>query len=198
VAAAPSLRREERKMKILATAAALAAACIAALPAAAARPTPLPVVGLQPTQLPVPAGVIAAHPGGSAGVISAVVARAPTDGVSTDEAERIGCWRGYFSGDNSGLWGEERETINPYWCGNGNVTRGVDSGWHYQSCSWLVTCGGESGVGTWIGCSSGCGSIGQQIVGHFRVQIVSSFGVDITVAYELYGNGGYWSYAWHN
>jgi hypothetical protein len=184
-------------MKSLAIAVALAAACLYALPATASRPDPPPAADLQPFELPVPADIVAAHPNGRPAAIRAVVVPRRSLLARTD-AERISCWRAYFSGDNSGAWGAEQENINPYWCGNGSVTRGVDSGWHWQSCSWLVSCGGESEVGTWYGCSSGCSSIGQQIVGHFRVQIITSLGVDITVAYELYGSGGYWSYSWHN
>lgn len=191
-------------MKTLTLVAAVAAASLTALPAAAARPAPLPpptAALVQPTLLPVPASLVAAHPGGRSGVLAAEPAPGPatgTGGVSTNAEERISCWRAYFSGDNSGPWGSETENVNPYWCGNGSVTRGLDSSWHWQSCSWLVSCGGESGPGTWTGCANGCASIGQQIVGHFRVQIVTSLSVDITVAYQLYGNGGYWSYAWHN
>src|SRR5712691_233100 len=183
------LDREETNMKSLAFAAALVAACLTALPAAAARPTPPNAPQIQPFELPVPAEIVAAHPNGNRASLLAVVV--PTSSTfARRDAERINCWRGYFTGDNSGWWGTEQENINPSWCGNGSVTRGVDSGWHWQSCSWLVSCTGESGVGTWYGCDYGCSSIGQQIVGHFRVQIFTSLGVDITVAYELYGSGG--------
>jgi hypothetical protein len=187
-------------MKSVALLAALAVSCLCSLPAAAATPIAAPRTTLvQPTQLPVPAEIVAAHPGGTAGVLgAATVVRPPSIVVSPNAEERISCWRAYFTGDNSGWWGSEQENINPSWCGNGSATRGLDSGWHWQSCSWLVSCGGESGVGTWIGCENGCSSVGQQIVGHFRIDVIKVLSVDITVAYELYGNGGYWSYSWHN
>jgi hypothetical protein len=187
-------------MKGLALLAALAASLLCALPSGAANPIAAPPTGLvQPTQLPVPAEIVAAHPGGVSGVLNVVAVPRPVGiGVSPNDEDRISCWRGYFSGDNSGWLGEERQSINPYWCGNGSVTRGVDSSWHWQSCSWLVSCRGESGVGTWYGCANGCSSIGQQIVGHFQVDVLKVLSVDITVAYELYAGGGNWSYAWHN
>lgn len=187
-------------MKTTAVLTALAAACIAAAPGGAAVPRPAPAIELvQPAEVPVPASVIAAHPNGQSGVLSAgPVARLPSIGATPNADERVSCWRAGFSGDNSGWWGSEQENINPYWCGNGYATRGVDTGWHWQSCSWIVSCEGESGVGTWYGCPNGCSSIGQQIVGHFRVDVIRSLSVDITVAYELYGNGGYWSWSWHN
>jgi hypothetical protein len=184
-------------MKSLAIAAALAAACLGALPATAARPDPPAAPDLQPFELPVPADIVAAHPNGRSASIKAVVVHTRSL-LAKRDAERISCWRAYFTGDNSGPWGSEQENINPYWCGNGSVTRSADSSWHWQSCSWLVSCTGESGVGTWYGCDNGCSSIGQQIIGHFRVQVIVNLGVDITVAYELYGSGGYWGYSWHN
>jgi hypothetical protein len=181
--------------KRLAVAGAMVAACIAAYPAGAATPELPAAATVQPVEIPVPADVRAAHPDGRAGTLQAVVASRP---VTPNASEWVGCWRAYFTGDNSGWWGTEQENINPYWCGNGSAMRGVDASWHWQSCSWLVSCGGESGVGTWYGCGYGCGSVGQQIVGHFRVQVVTSLGVDITVLYQLYPNGTYWSYTYHN
>jgi hypothetical protein len=185
-------------MKSLAFVAALAAACIGALPAVAARPDPPPAPDLQPFELPVPADIVAAHPNGRRASLRAVLVTPRRSLSARKDEERVNCWRGYFDGDNSGPWGTEQENINPYWCGNGSVTRGLDSGWHWQSCSWFVSCNGESGVGTWLGCPYGCSSVGQQIVGHFHVWAVRDLAVDITIAYELYGSGGYWSYSWHN
>jgi hypothetical protein len=185
--------------KRLAVAGAVVATCLTAASGGLAAPTPI-VAGLvvQPRAVPVPAAIVAAHPGGQAGGMTAVAVGSAPGSATIDTTEAIGCWRAYFTGDNSGLWGTEQEHINPYWCGNGSAMRGLDAGWHWQSCSWLVSCVGENGPGTWYGCGSGCGSLGQQIVGHFRVEILANLGVDITVLYELYPNGTYWSYTYHN
>jgi hypothetical protein len=192
-------------MKALAILGAVAAACVAVLPASAtpasaARPAPLPVELVLPTAVPVPADVIAAHPDGHPAALDAIAVLRPASiAVTPNASERISCWRGYFLGDNSGFWGTEQEYINPYWCGNGSVTRGVDPSWHGESCNWFVVCAGETGVATWYGCPNGCASIGQQITGHFRVDLnLSQVSVDETVVYQLYGNGQYWSYAYHN
>lgn len=168
----------------------------------AAPPSTLtPVAGITAERVAVPAEVLAAHPGGTSGVLSAVAA-------SSTSGPRIGpigtgtassCWRAYFTGDNSlGWFGTEQQHINPFWCGNGYAMRGVDSGWHWQSCTWLVSCTGQDGPATWGGCANGCWSIGQQIVGHFVVYAGFPTSVDITVLYELYGNGQYWDYEYHN
>jgi hypothetical protein len=185
--------------KRLAVAGAVVATCLTAASGGLAAPTPI-VAGLvvQPRAVPVPAAIVAAHPGGQAGGMTAVAVGSAPGSATIDTTEAIGCWRAYFTGDNSGLWGTEQEHINPYWCGNGSAMRGLDAGWHWQSCSWLVSCVGENGPGTWYGCGSGCGSVGQQIVGHFRVEVLANLGVDITVLYELYPNGTYWSYTYHN
>jgi hypothetical protein len=185
--------------KRLAVLAAIVATCLTAASGGLAVPTPISAgLTVQPHAVPVPAAVVAAHPEGRSGGITAV-AVAPSPGSATINAgEAISCWRAYFTNDNSGPWGTEQENINPYWCGNGSAMRGADAGWHWQNCSWLVSCGGENGPGTWYGCGSGCGSLGQQIVGHFRVQILANLGVDLTVLYQLYPNGNYWSYTYHN
>ena len=39
---------------------------------------------------------------------------------------------------------------------------------------------------------------GGEIIGRFSVYIFTEVHVDETVLYELYGNGQYWSYAYHN
>lgn len=173
---------------------------LVAVPAATAAPPPTVVI--PPHQLPVPADVAAAHPAGHALDARAVVvstSQAPARRLSARrDEERITCWRAFFTGDNSGWFGTEQETINPYWCGNGSVTRGVDSSWHYQSCTILVGCNGESGPFTWIGCSSGCSSYGGEIIGRFTVYIFTGAHVDLTVLYQLYGNGAYWGYVYHD
>jgi hypothetical protein len=158
---------------------------LVAAPAALAAPPPIAV----------PPAVIAAHPGGEA--LTATVQTVTTT-VSPFAAERISCWRSYFTGDNGGWVGTEQETINPGWCGNGTALRSADSSWHYESCSLLVNCTGETGVGTWLGCANGCSSLGQQITGHFRVNVGVLLSVDETVIYQLYGNGQSWYYAYHN
>ena len=76
--------------------------------------------------------------------------------------------------------------------------RGTDLSWHGQTCSFLVTCRGEGGIGTWYGCANGCTSIGQQIVGHFSVYVLAEVNTDLTVVYQLYPDGTYWSYGYHN
>jgi hypothetical protein len=165
---------------------AAAVAALAAVPAA---------LGAPPPQLAVPAAIAAAHPDGQQ-VFPQVIAVAPI--ASPSAAERINCWRSYFTGDNGGIWGTEQEHVNPYWCGNGSTMRGADSSWHYQSCSLLVSCLGETGVGTWYGCPNGCPSLGQQITGHFKVNAGIQLTVDETVVYEVYPNGQSWYYAYHN
>jgi hypothetical protein len=192
-------------MKVSAVLFAAIAACVALVPPAAVaalRPVPVEPVQpapLQPTEVAVPASVVAAHPDGwSLGLAAVAAPRRAGIGVTPNVEERIGCWRAYFTNDHGGWFGEETEWINPYWCGNGHVTRGLDTSWHGQSCSVLVSCAGESGPGTWYGCPYGCGSIGQQIDGHFRVHLVADFSVDLSIAYELYGNGGSWNWVWHN
>ena len=128
-----------------------------------------------PGQIPVPASILAAHPNGYAlDVTVQPVAQTPgrptpSAGFSPLAEDRVSCWRSFFTGDNGGWFGTERENINPYWCGTGTVLRSVDSSWHYEDCSLLVSCEGETPVGTWYGCSSGCWSDGQQITGHFTV-----------------------------
>jgi hypothetical protein len=186
--------------KRLAVVGAIVATCLAASSSGLAAPTPIAAgLAFQPHEVPVPDAIVAAHPAGQAGAMTAVTVRSPSPGSATINAgEAVGCWRAYFTGDNSGPWGSEQENINPYWCGNGSAMRGADAGWHWQSCSWLVSCGGENGPVTWYGCANGCGSLGQQIVGHFRVQVLANLGVDITVLYQLYPNGNYWSYTYHN
>jgi hypothetical protein len=185
--------------KRLAVVGAIVATCLTAASAGLAVPTPITAgLTIQPRAVPVPAAVVAAHPQGVSGGMTAV-AVSPSPGSATINAgEAISCWRSYFTADNSGAWGSEQEHINPYWCGNGSAMRGLDSSWHWQSCSWLVSCAGENGPATWYGCGSGCSSVGQQIVGHFRVQVIANLGVDLTVLYELYPNGTYWSYTYHN
>jgi hypothetical protein len=190
-------------MKVFAVLAALVAACIGAIPAGAAlppAPRPIQVELVQPTAVPVPASVVAAHPDGHPAAVDAVAAlKLPGISVTPNAAERVNCWRAFFTQDNSGVWGTEQEWINPYWCGNGSAMRGLDSGWHGQSCNWFVTCAGEGGIGTWYGCANGCSSVGQQITGHFRVDyILSQATVDLTVVYQLYPNGNYWAYGYKN
>jgi hypothetical protein len=180
----------------------LAAACLVG-PGAGGAATPIPVpVGavVQPHAIPVPADVVAAHPNGQAGALTAVpdLQAAARLGTTPNAGERISCWRSYFTEDYSGTLGTEKEWINPYWCGNGSVMRGLDSSWHGQSCSFLVSCHGEGGVGTWYGCENGCVSIGQQITGHLSVYTLVNVNTDLTVVYELYPNGDYWSYGYHN
>jgi hypothetical protein len=186
-------------MKSFALTAAVAAACICALPAGAARPAPIPAPDLvQPTELAVPADVVAAHPDGAPVAVAAVAMRASVGGASINAGEAVRCWRAYFTQDNSGPWGIEQEYINPGWCGNGSAMRSLDTGWHGESCSWWVGCAGEDGPATWYGCSYGCGSVGQQITGHFHVQVIWNLSVDNTIVYELYPNGNYWAYGYHN
>jgi hypothetical protein len=188
--------------KRLACAAAVAAACLTIVSSGLAARTPIPVdagVAVQPAAVAVPAAVAAAHPNGHPGGLTAEsVLPAAGGGASINAAERVSCWRSYFTNDNSIPLGTEKEWINPYWCGNGSVTRGVDSSWHGQSCSILVSCGGESGVGTWYGCPNGCSSIGQQIDGQFAVHTGVTLYVTLTVLYQLYPNGTYWSYTYHS
>jgi hypothetical protein len=185
--------------KRLAVMGAIVATCLAAASGGLAVPTPITAgLTVQPRAVPVPAAVVAAHPDGRTAGITAVAVTPSPGSVTINAGEAINCWRAYFTNDNSGAWGTEQENINPHWCGNGSAMRGADAGWHWQSCSWLVTCGGENGPGTWYGCASGCGSLGQQIVGHFRVQVLANLGVDLTVLYELYPNGNYWSWMYHN
>ena len=181
----------------------LAAACLAGPSSvlAARAPVPVPPVDVvQPQAIPVPAAVVAAHPNGQPGGLTAVVAAAPAaqPGTSPTATERVTCWRAYFTADNGSWIGTEKEWINPYWCGNGSVMRGIDASWHGQNCSFFVACHGESGIGTWFGCANGCDSIGQQIDGHFTVYYIVTVSVDVTVLYQLYGNGQYWSYTYHN
>jgi hypothetical protein len=187
-------------MKISAVLAAAMAACVALVPAGAtAAPRPVPIELVQPTEMPVPVSVIAAHPDGwSPGLTAVAIPRRAGFDMLPSVEERLSCWRAYFAFDNGGWFGQETEWINPYWCGNGHVTRGVDTSWHGQNCSFLVSCAGENGPGTWYGCPYGCTSIGQQIDGHFRVHLIADLNVDLTIVYELYGSGGYWSWAWHN
>jgi hypothetical protein len=205
VAAAPSQFERRKKMtKRLALVAAVVAACLtAASGALAARPVPVPVgvpAPVQPQLVPVPAAVVAAHPNGQPGGLTAeAVLPTAGGGSTTNAAERVSCWRSYFTNDNSIPLGTEKEWINPYWCGgNGSVMRGVDSSWHGQTCSILVSCGGEGGVATWYGCANGCVSIGQQIDGQFAVHPGVTLYVTLTVEYELYPNGNYWSYTYHS
>jgi hypothetical protein len=159
---------------------------------------------LLPQQIPVPAEVIAAHPNGVPLFARAVAAPVPADAgqprrtASRRDEERVYCWRAYFTGDNGGWFGTEQEIVNPYWCGNGAVTRSVDQSWHYQSCSLLVSCQGENGPFGWIGCTYGCASYGGEIIGRFSVYLLTEVHVDETVLYELYGNGQYWGYSYHN
>jgi hypothetical protein len=150
-----------------------------------------------PGQISVPASVIAAHPSGHQ-LNQSVQTVSTSTLVSPFAEERVTCWRAFFTGDNGGWFGDERENINPYWCGNGSVMRSLDSSWHYQNCSILVSCAGETGVGTWTGCTYGCASDGQEITGHFRVNLGYQLTVDETVIYQVYGNGQFWSYAYHN
>jgi hypothetical protein len=187
--------------KRLAVVAAIVAACLtAASNGVAARPAPVDAtVGAQPVAVAVPAAIVAAHPDGHAGGLTAEpVLQASGGGATVNAAERVSCWRSYFTNDNSIPIGTEREWINPYWCGNGSVTRGVDASWHGQTCSLLVSCSGESGVGTWYGCPNGCSSIGQQIDGQFAVHPGVTLYVTLTVVYQLYPNGNYWSYTYHS
>lgn len=177
------------------------AAWLASAAGALAVPVPIAVqLGGQPHAVAVPADVVAAHPGGASGGLTAQAVLQPVGagGAATNATERVSCWRAYFVNDNSIPFGTEREWINPYWCGNGSAMRGSDSGWHGQTCSILVSCEGESGVGTWYGCGYGCSSLGQQIDGHFAVHTGVTFYVTDTVLYELYPNGGYWSYTYHS
>jgi hypothetical protein len=185
--------------------AALLSALLASAPAAlAARPGPPIGDPVLPQQIPVPAEVIAAHPNGVPLVARAVVASLPADvgnprrAASRRDAERVYCWRAYFTGDNGGWFGTEQEVVNPYWCGNGSVMRNVDQSYHYQSCSILVSCQGENGPFGWFGCTYGCASYGGEVIGRFSVYLLTEIHVDETVLYELYGNGQYWSYAYHN
>jgi hypothetical protein len=172
---------------------------LAVVPAAVAAPPPLGDT-LLPRQVPVPPEVIAAHPNGVPVIARAVVATEVGNRrlAARRDTERIYCWRAYFTGDNGGWFGTEQEIINPYWCGNGSVTRNVDQSWHYQSCSILVSCEGENGPFGWYGCTYGCASYGGEIIGRFSVYIFTAVHVDETVLYELYGNGQYWTYAYHN
>jgi hypothetical protein len=174
---------------------------LVAAPWAAASPPPA-APGPPAHRLPVPADVLAAHPGGFAlPAVAAVVGTTPAPIRSTAarrDGERITCWRAYFTGDNSGWFGTEQETINPYWCGNGSVLRGEDSSWHYQSCTLLVSCNGESGPFGWIGCTYGCSSYGGEIIGRFTVNLFTGAHVDLTVLFEVYGDGGYWGYVYHD
>lgn len=168
---------------------------------AARTPIPAPVVSVvQPHAIPVPADVVAAHPNGQSGVLSAVADLQPGArlSVTPNAGERISCWRSYFAEDYSGNLGTEKEWINPYWCGNGSVMRALDTSWHGQSCSFDVSCHGETGIGTWYGCANGCVSLGQEITGHFSVYFLYNVNTDLTVDYELYPNGDYWSYGFHN
>lgn len=160
-----------------------------------------------PQQIPVPADVIAAHPNGVPLFARAIIAQLPAAAGSPRrlssssgrrEVERITCWRAYFTGDNGGWFGTEQQIINPYWCGNGSVMRHVDTSWHYQTCSLLVSCQGENGPFTWFGCTYGCTSYGGEIVGRFSVYLLTDVHVDETVLFELYGNGQFWGYAYHN
>lgn len=180
--------------KRLAVVAAVVAACLTA--ASGALAVRLPVdPAIQPRAVPVPAAVVAAHPDGHPGGLTAVPVGG---GAMVNATERVSCWRSYFTNDNSIPLGTEQEWINPYWCGNGSVMRGVDSSWHGQTCSILVSCGGESGVATWYGCANGCGSIGQQINGQFAVHLPITLYVTLTVLYELYPDGTFWSYTYHS
>jgi hypothetical protein len=190
-------------MKRLAVLGELTAACLAgSSPGFAGAPIAAPVTAVvQPHAIPVPADVIAAHPNGQPGAFTAVpdLQTAARLGTTPNAEERISCWRSYFTEDYSGDLGTEKESINPYWCGNGSIMRGGDSSWHGQTCSFLVSCRGEGGVGTWYGCPNGCVSLGQQITGHFSVYaILTNVNTDLTVVYELYPNGNYWSYGYHN
>jgi hypothetical protein len=180
----------------------LAAACIAGSASArAAIPIPVPSGSVvSPHAIPVPASVIAAHPNGQAGAFTAVadLQAGSRFGTTTNAGERVNCWRAYFTEDYSGTLGTEKEWINPSWCGNGSVMRSLDTSWHGQSCSFLVSCHGEGGIGTWYGCGNGCVSVGQQITGHLAVYTLVNVNTDLTVVYELYPNGDNWSYGYHN
>ena len=189
-------------MKHLAILGVLAVGCLAGPSSLlAARPAPAPAGGpQQPQAIAVPADVVAAHPNGQPGGLTGVVDVSPAVRPETtaNASERVTCWRVYFTADNSSWLGTEKEWINPSWCGNGSVTRSIDPSWHGQSCSFFIGCRGESGIGTWYGCANGCDSIGQQIDGHFSVYYGVTVNVDLTVLYQLYGNGQYWSYTYHN
>ena len=182
--------------KRLAVVTAIVAACLTAATGGLAAPVPIGTgfVAIQPHAVAVPAAVVAAHPDGQAGAVSAVSVLQPTGGATINATERITCWRAYFTYNHSPGVGTETEWINPYWCGNGSAMRGADAGWHGQICTILVSCAGESGVGTWFGCGSGCGSIGQQINGYFAVWLGVNVNATLTVLYQLYPNGNYWSY----
>jgi len=183
--------------KRLAVAGAIVAVCLTVASGGLAAPAPIGVgVGLavQPHAVAVPAAVVAAHPNGQVGGLTAEPVAPSVGGATVSSTERISCWRAYFTYNHSPGVGTEAEWINPYWCGNGSSMRGIDNGWHGQICTILVSCEGESGIGTWYGCGSGCLSIGQQINGYFAVWLGVSINTTLTVIYELYPNGNYWSY----
>ena len=135
-------------MKRLAILGALTAACLGgASSGLAGAPIAAPATAvIQPRAIPVPADVVAAHPNGQPGAFTAVPDLQPAArlGTTPNAEERISCWRSYFTEDYSGDLGTEKEWINPYWCGNGSIMRGGDSGWHGQTCSFLVSCRGET------------------------------------------------------
>ncbi|HEY8704471.1 MAG TPA: hypothetical protein VIL98_06935 [Gaiellaceae bacterium] len=182
--------------KHLALVGAIVAACLTAASGGLAAPIPVGAgLGAQPHAVAVPAAVVAAHPNGQAGGLTAVPVVQPAGaGATVNAGERLSCWRAYFTYDHSPGVGAETEWINPYWCGNGSAMRGVDAGWHGQICTILVSCAGESGVGTWYGCANFCGSLGQQIDGHFALWLGVAINTTLTVIYQLYPNGNYWSY----
>jgi hypothetical protein len=187
-------------MKRLAILGLLAACLTGSSSGLAAAPIAAPVAAIvQPHAIPVPADVVAAHPNGQPGALTAVPdLQAARLGATPNAGERVSCWRSYFTEDYSGHLGTETEWINPAWCGNGSVMKSSDTSWHGQNCSFFVSCHGEGGVGTWYGCSTGCPSLGQQITGHFSVFVGYTVSTDLTVTYEIYPNGDYWSYGYHN
>jgi hypothetical protein len=202
------------KVVLAALAAALTCAVAAATAVAAGPPAG---AGSPPVDVPVPAEVIAAHPNGQVlhptrvESVDPATARAIMirDGVLAADGAPItrrlagasrslasGCWRAYFQyTDNSWFWGRAELHVNPLWCGNGYTLTSVDNSWHYQVCTNVISCLGQSGPNLGAGCPW-CDQAWYTLTGYYSGLAYIAFHFTENIAFALYGNGQNWAYGW--